>query len=69
LAIAAIALHVTLQLKSSGTLSPGNVSPAFVAIGSMSLCSLWFFLRLPQDAAAEVAAPPPQSSPGDRGRK
>jgi len=71
-AIAAIALHVTLQLNSSGTLSPGNVSPAFVAIGAMSLCSLWFFLRLPQDAAAEVSGssmPPPRSSPGDRGRK
>jgi len=54
-AIAAIALHVTLQLNSSGSLSPGNVSPAFVAIGTMSLCSLWFFLRLPQDAAAEVS--------------
>ena len=54
-AVAAVTLHLTLQLSQSQVLSPANVSPAFVVIGVLSLCSLWFFLRLPQNAAAEVS--------------
>jgi EmrB/QacA subfamily drug resistance transporter len=76
-AVAAVTLHVTLRLNGSAGLSAGSVGPAFVVIGVLSLFSLWFFLRLPRDAAAEVSgastsrgkeAPHPVPDPGDRGQ-
>lgn len=54
-ALAALALNVTLNLSGSARLTAATISPAFVVIGMISLLSLLFFLKLPHDAAAEVS--------------
>jgi predicted MFS family arabinose efflux permease len=53
--LAAFTLHVTLRVSGTDVLTAANVSPAFIVIGTISLLSLVFFLKLPHDAAAEVS--------------
>ena len=53
--LAAILLHVILGLHHAKSLQAADVSPAFLIIGVISLCGLFFFVGLPSDVASEVS--------------
>jgi MFS family permease len=64
----ALLLHLTLVARGRTMLGADDFAPAFVAVGLISLASVFFYLPLPQEAGAEVsghrtrvraAAPPP----------
>jgi EmrB/QacA subfamily drug resistance transporter len=52
---AAILIHYTLQWHGDTVLAPRDIAPAFVIVALFSLIGLFFFMRLPADAGAEVS--------------
>jgi hypothetical protein len=74
--IAALLLHVTLTLRGGHPLEAADFPYTFVAIGALSMCSVFFFIPLAPEAGAEVsghrraaalAAAPQQKPGGDPG--
>jgi EmrB/QacA subfamily drug resistance transporter len=61
--IGALLLHVTLLIQDRTVLGPGDFAAAFLAVGLISLSSIFFYLPLAREAGAEVsghhAVPPP----------
>jgi hypothetical protein len=53
--IAALLIHFTLAWRHSATLSAADITPAFAIVAALSLLALFFFIRLPPDAGAEVS--------------
>lgn len=51
----ALLLHVTLLTQNRTALAAGDFAPAFVAVGLISILSIFFFLPLSSDAGAEVS--------------
>jgi len=54
-ALAAVALYAAQRYAESPVLTAADVWPAFVIVGLASLLSLFFYVNLPHDAAAEVS--------------
>jgi EmrB/QacA subfamily drug resistance transporter len=54
-ALAALLLDVMLHLSGLTALRASDVAMGFVMVGLLSLCGLFFFLRLPKNAAAELS--------------
>jgi len=53
--IAALLLHVTLVLRGGQPLQAADFPYTFVAVGLVSICSVFFFLPLAPEAGAEVS--------------
>lgn len=53
--IAALLIHYTLAWRHSATLSAADITPAFAIVAALSLIALFFFIRLPPNAGAEVS--------------
>jgi EmrB/QacA subfamily drug resistance transporter len=53
--IAALLIHFTLAWRHSPALSAADITPAFAIVAALSLVALFFFIRLPPDAGAEVS--------------
>lgn len=54
-ALAAFVLYVMQRQTRGALISSSDIAPAFVVIGLLSLLSLHWFVRLPNNAAAEVS--------------
>ncbi len=54
-ALAAFVLYVTQRMNNSAHITAHDVAPVFIVIGLVSLISLFFFVRLPHDAAVAVS--------------
>jgi EmrB/QacA subfamily drug resistance transporter len=54
-ALGALAVDLTAQFHSHGTLTAGDFPPAFLAVAGISGLSVFIFSRLPTDAGAELA--------------
>ena len=54
-ALGALAVDLTAQFHSHGTLTAGDFPPAFLAVAGISALSVFIFSRLPTDAGAELA--------------
>lgn len=52
---AAMILHYTLGARHGMSLTAADITPAFAIVAALSLASLLFFVRLPQEAGAEVS--------------
>jgi EmrB/QacA subfamily drug resistance transporter len=59
-ALAAFVLYVMQRATHSQHITAADITPAFIIVGTLSLVSLFFFARLPHNAASEVS--------GHRGR-
>lgn len=53
--LAAILIHYTLAWHGSMTLRAADIAPAFAIVALLSLCSLFFFIPLPENVGAEVS--------------
>jgi EmrB/QacA subfamily drug resistance transporter len=64
-AIGALAVDLTLWHRGRSTITAADFQPAFIAIGLISACAFFVFVRLPADAGAELARrqPGPVPSP------
>jgi EmrB/QacA subfamily drug resistance transporter len=65
--VAAVTVSLALSLSGSQELTPAAVSPAFIVVGTLSLLSLAFFLRLPHDVGAELSGKRQQSATNEKG--
>ena len=54
--VAAMLIHISMTARHETTVTPAAIAPAFILIGLLSLGSLWWFVRLPADAGAELNA-------------
>ena len=54
-ALAALVLYAMRHFHPQGALGVQDIAPAFLLVGVLSLCGLFFFMRLPGDAAAELS--------------
>jgi EmrB/QacA subfamily drug resistance transporter len=54
-AVGALVVEITLQLKHSGAMSAADFPPAFLAIGALSATAAFVFLRLAPNAGEELA--------------
>jgi EmrB/QacA subfamily drug resistance transporter len=52
--LAALILHLTVEWRGSTTLDAYDIAPAFLIVAALSLCALFFYTRLPVNAAAEL---------------
>jgi len=53
--LGALLLHTTLQLRGRDELGASDFAPAYFTIAAISLLSLLFFARMPDDAGAEIS--------------
>ena len=53
--LAALALHYAVVWRGSARIGVYDIIPAFALLSAISLAGLWWFLRLPKNAADEVA--------------
>jgi EmrB/QacA subfamily drug resistance transporter len=53
--IAALLIHFTLAWRHSPALGAADIAPAFAIVAALSLVALFFFIRLPPAAGAEVS--------------
>jgi len=53
--LGALLLHTTLTLRGRDELGASDFSPAYFTIAVISLLSLLFFARMPEDAGAEIS--------------
>ena len=63
-AIGALAVDLTLWHRGRSTITAADFQPAFIAIGLISACAFFVFVRLPADAGAELARRQPGPVPG-----
>ena len=56
-AVAALALDATRYARGDLTLVAADFGPAFLFVGFVSMCSVLFFLRLPNDAGWALTTP------------
>ena len=54
-AVGAFVVELTQLAHNSGALGVNNFAPAFLTVGFISLCSTYFFYRMPRDAGHEVS--------------
>jgi EmrB/QacA subfamily drug resistance transporter len=54
-ALAAFVLYLMQRINDSSEVTTQDIAPAFMVVGLVSLISLFFFARLPVNAAAEVS--------------
>ncbi|GAB4066880.1 MFS transporter [Ancylobacter sonchi] len=72
-AVAALILDGMRTWRGDGTIQLGDFSVAFTVIALIAVCSVFFYLRLPDDAGAELARKPgskpaaPTEAPGEMG--
>jgi len=52
--LAAMLIHLFTQLAGQAELTAATVSPAFLVIGALTFVSLFFYVRLPDDAGDEM---------------
>jgi hypothetical protein len=64
-ALGALAVEVTLNLRGGGALEAADFPPAFLVVTAISAASALIFARLPADAGAEMAnrLPAPPETP------
>lgn len=62
-AIGALALDGARFLRGSETVIASDFIPAFLLVGALSACSIFFLLPLPIDAGASLTAKPPIGAP------
>jgi hypothetical protein len=53
--LAALAIHLSMVMRGGTTLLTRDISPAFLIVGLVSLCSIPWFLGLDRLAGAEVS--------------
>ncbi|GLK86047.1 MFS transporter [Ancylobacter defluvii] len=72
-AVAALILDGMRSWRGDGTIQLEDFSVAFTVVALIAVCSVFFFLRLPDDAGAELARKPgskpavPTEAPGEMG--
>nr|WP_281418550.1 MFS transporter [Ancylobacter oerskovii] len=72
-AVAALILDGMRSWRGDGTIQLEDFSVAFTAVALIAVCSVFFYLRLPDDAGAELARKPgskpaaPTEAPGEMG--
>ena len=71
-AVAALVLDTLRSLRGDGTIHLYDFSVAFLVVGMIAVCSVFFFVRLPKDAGAALARrhrkpAAPQESPSEMG--
>lgn len=72
-AVAALVLDGMRSWRGDGTIQLEDFSVAFTVVALIAVCSVFFFLRLPVDAGAELARKPgskppaPTEAPGEMG--
>jgi hypothetical protein len=54
-AVGALIVHITLQLRHAEAMGAADFPPAFLAIGALTAASGLIFRRLPPDAGAELS--------------
>jgi EmrB/QacA subfamily drug resistance transporter len=57
--LAALILHATVSFRGSEQLTAEDIAPAFLIIAVLSLCSLFYYTKLPENAAAELRGAQP----------
>jgi MFS family permease len=64
-AIGALAVDLTLWAHGHTTITAADFQPAFIAIAVISACAFFLFVRMPDDAGAELArrTPTPPAGP------
>jgi len=66
-AVGALAVELTVELRGGGALQAGDFPPAFLAVAAISAVSVLIFMRLPADAGAELAdRTPTPAEPSDQ---
>jgi EmrB/QacA subfamily drug resistance transporter len=55
-AVGAMAVELTLHIRGGTTFEATDFPPAFLAVAAISALSVFFFIRLPSDAGAEMSA-------------
>jgi EmrB/QacA subfamily drug resistance transporter len=63
-AIGALAVDLTLRWRGRTDITAADFQPAFITIGLISACAFLVFIRLPDDAGAELARRTPGPTPG-----
>jgi EmrB/QacA subfamily drug resistance transporter len=63
-AIGALAVDLTLRWRGRTDITAADFQPAFIAIGLISACAFFVFVRMPHDAGAELARRTPGPTPG-----
>ena len=53
--LGALLLHLTLSFAGRTKLGPDDFAPAYYAIAGVGLASLYYFMKLPRDAGAEMS--------------
>jgi EmrB/QacA subfamily drug resistance transporter len=71
-AVAALILDGMRAWRGDGTIQLGDFSVAFTLVGLIAVCSIFFFIRLPENAGAEMARRPSKvvpagDAPGEMG--
>jgi EmrB/QacA subfamily drug resistance transporter len=53
--LAAILIHYTIIWRNSPSLAAADITPAFAIVAALSLIALFYYVRLPADAGAELS--------------
>ncbi len=53
--LAAVLIHYTMVWRGSSGITTANIAPAFSIVAALSLLALYFYIRLPRAAGAEVS--------------
>ena len=61
-AVGARVVELTLRLKHSTTMGINDFPPAFLFVGLLSASAVFIFMRLPQDAGAELVGRKPETA-------
>jgi EmrB/QacA subfamily drug resistance transporter len=63
-AVGALAVDLTLLARGRDVITAADFQPAFIAIAVISACAFFVFLRMPEEAGAELAQRAPAPAPG-----